>query len=235
MFVLNVLDHELEQWVAENPNTEISEYFGDKFVLKVLESLTLQVERAEEILVRIGRNSSLAPTEPPTAEERPLVDYAWLALQTIASMSMALGATFKSQPESIHLVRSLIRTLPSSLCLSHSIANLRTNHVALGVLGRGNAPAPSTEAEIKNSRIPAPADAVLGLKTLIIRSLANFSFGCKAAQDEVRTAEGIPLLLNGCKDDPFNPCTCMTFRFDLSFQLLTCSSSNSNHSPLAPI
>lgn len=114
MFVLNVLDRELENWVSENPNTEVSEFFGDKFVLKVLEAMNLQLERAEEILVRIGRNSHLSPTEPPTADERPLVDFAWLALQIIASMSMSLGAAFKSQSESIRLVRTLIRTQLSS-------------------------------------------------------------------------------------------------------------------------
>lgn len=77
------------------------------------------------------------------------------------------------------------------------------------MLGRGNGPAPTSEAEIKAAREPAPASATLGVKTLLIRSIANFAFGCKVMQDEIRTAEGIPLLLNGCKGDPFNPCTCL--------------------------
>lgn len=110
IFVLHVLDRELDEWVTEHPNTEASEFFGDKAVLSVIECLIDQAERAEEILVRIGRNSHLSPTEPPTPEERPLVDYAWVALQIIGSISMALGSTLKSQPQSIQLVRSLIRT-----------------------------------------------------------------------------------------------------------------------------
>lgn len=39
-------------------------------------------------------------------------------------------------------------------------------------------------------------------------------------QDEVRTAEAIPLLLNGCKDDPFNPCTYLSLKFGLFMSLL---------------
>lgn len=208
LFVLHVLDRELSDWVKDHPNTEASDFFGESFVLSVAECLVEQAERAEEVLVRIGLNCHLMPTEPPTPTERPFVDLAWAALQTIANMSMALGSALKSQPQSIRLIHTIIRTYHTD---TRYLIIIHLSNLYKGFLGRSNSKAPSSEAEIKASRQPVPGDAVLGLKTLLVRILANYAFGCRVMQDEIRTAEGIPLLLNACKDDPFNPCTCINY------------------------
>lgn len=110
IFMLHVLDQELESWVKENPNIESTQFLTEESVLPVLDWLTESVLRAEEILIRIARNGPLTPTEPPSLEESPLVDFAWVSLQIISSLTVALGSIYKSSPQCLRQIQTLIRT-----------------------------------------------------------------------------------------------------------------------------
>ena len=109
LFVLHMIESNLEQWVKENPNAHASQLFGQPIV-KVTTSISDEIAKVESVLIRLAQNGPLSPVSPLNDAEKMEAEYGWLALQVLASITAAINSSDKSDPESLRLVQNIVRT-----------------------------------------------------------------------------------------------------------------------------
>ena len=111
LFLLHLLDRQLDLWVQENPNTPTTEFFGDTTleVLEYLVEIPHKLALVPLVLPQLTLASAL--TAPSLSEkEKQEIEFSWLALQVIASMTSAMGSGLKSSETALRVFRSTLST-----------------------------------------------------------------------------------------------------------------------------